>query len=130
MRIEDFYYIDKTGLIRELLENEAYVNLFTRPRRFGKTLNMSGNMDNWIVQSNAESGNGYSDINIEIRWKGIGIVIELKYAEYGALEKACKEAMEQINKRNYEEALINDGMTIIYKYGIACYKKRCKVISG
>ena len=41
IRSEDFYYIDKTGLIRELLENEAYVNLFTRPRRFGKTLNMS-----------------------------------------------------------------------------------------
>ena len=41
IRSEDFYYIDKTGLIRELLENEAYVNLFTRPRRFGKSLNMS-----------------------------------------------------------------------------------------
>ena len=41
IRSEEFYYIDKTGLIRELLENEAYVNLFTRPRRFGKTLNMS-----------------------------------------------------------------------------------------
>ena len=130
MQIEDFYYIDKTGLIRELLENEAYVNLFTRPRRFGKTLIMSGNLDNWIVQSNAESGNGYSDISIQIRRKGIGIEIELKYAEFGALEKSCIEAMEQINKRNYEEALINDGMTIIYKYGIACYKKRCKVISG
>ena len=38
---EDFYYIDKTGLIRELLDNWGEVNLFTRPRRFGKTLNMS-----------------------------------------------------------------------------------------
>ncbi len=37
----DFYYIDKTGLIRELLENWGAVNLFTRPRRFGKSLNMS-----------------------------------------------------------------------------------------
>ena len=41
MRTEGFYYVDKTGLIRDLLQNMAYVNLFTRPRRFGKTLNMS-----------------------------------------------------------------------------------------
>ncbi len=41
IRSEEFYYIDKTGLIRELLENESYINLFTRPRRFGKSLNMS-----------------------------------------------------------------------------------------
>lgn len=41
IRTEDFYYVDKTGLIRDLLQNMAYVNLFTRPRRFGKTLNMS-----------------------------------------------------------------------------------------
>ena len=41
LRSDDFYYIDKTGLIRELLNNWGEVNLFTRPRRFGKTLNMS-----------------------------------------------------------------------------------------
>ena len=37
---DDFYYVDKTGLISELLRNWGMVNLFTRPRRFGKTLNM------------------------------------------------------------------------------------------
>ncbi|MDE7187571.1 MAG: AAA family ATPase [Lachnospiraceae bacterium] len=41
IRRDGFYYVDKTGLIKDLLENIAYVNLFTRPRRFGKTLNMS-----------------------------------------------------------------------------------------
>ena len=41
MRREDFYYVDKTGLIIDLLANWGKVNLFTRPRRFGKTLNMS-----------------------------------------------------------------------------------------
>ena len=41
LRLEDFFYIDKTGLIKELLNNWGEVNLFTRPRRFGKTLNMS-----------------------------------------------------------------------------------------
>ena len=37
----EYYYVDKTLLIKELLDNKADVNLFTRPRRFGKTLNMS-----------------------------------------------------------------------------------------
>lgn len=38
---EEFYYVDKTGLIKEILSNWVKVNLFTRPRRFGKSLNMS-----------------------------------------------------------------------------------------
>lgn len=41
MRKQDFYYVDKTGLIVDLLADWGKVNLFTRPRRFGKTLNMS-----------------------------------------------------------------------------------------
>ena len=41
LRREAFYYVDKTGLIIDLLNNWGEVNLFTRPRRFGKTLNMS-----------------------------------------------------------------------------------------
>ena len=41
LRTEGFYYVDKTGLITELLNNWGEVNLFTRPRRFGKSLNMS-----------------------------------------------------------------------------------------
>ncbi len=57
-------------------------------------------------------------------------MIELKYAENGAFDEACKVAVKQINERNYEKSLLNEGMTSIHKYGIACYKKRCKVISG
>lgn len=41
IRTEGFYYVDKTGLIQELLDNWGKVNLFTRPRRFGKSLNMN-----------------------------------------------------------------------------------------
>ncbi|MCI9020884.1 MAG: AAA family ATPase [Eubacterium sp.] len=41
LRTEDFYYADKTGFIKELLQNWGQANLFTRPRRFGKSLNMS-----------------------------------------------------------------------------------------
>ncbi len=41
MRTRGYYYADKTGFIRELIKNIGKVNLFTRPRRFGKTLNIS-----------------------------------------------------------------------------------------
>ena len=118
--LEDMISIRDTSVRKGMKENFYH----------GLLLGILGNMDNWIVQSNAESGDGYSDISIEIRRKRIGIVIELKYAEDGAFEEASKEAMEQINERNYEKSLKSDGMTTIYKYGIACYKKRCKVISG
>ena len=118
--LEDMISIRDTSVRKGMKENFYH----------GLLLGILGNMDNWIVQSNAELGDGYSDISIEIRRKRIGIVIELKYAENGAFEEACKEAVEQINERNYEKSLEGDGMTTIYKYGIACYKKRCKVISG
>ena len=59
-----------------------------------------------------------------------GIIIELKYAEKAAFNTIYREALKQINGRNYEENLIDDGMTTIRKYGIAYYKRRCKVISG
>lgn len=96
----------------------------------GVLLGLFGHMDGWIVRSNAESGEGYSDISVEIEAKEIGIVIELKYAENARFEDACGEALQQILDRNYEEALVRDGMRTIHRYGIACYKKRCRVISG
>lgn len=95
----------------------------------GILLGLFGNKSDWKVRSNAESGDGYSDISIEIEEEEIGIVIELKYAENAAFDDACQEAMKQIRDRNYEETLIDDGMKTIYRYGIACYKKRCKVIT-
>ncbi|MDE7476940.1 MAG: PD-(D/E)XK nuclease domain-containing protein [Lachnospiraceae bacterium] len=54
---------------------------------------------------------------------------QLKYAENAAFENACQDAIKQLKDRHYEEALLDDGMKTIYRYGIACYKKRCKVIS-
>lgn len=57
------------------------------------------------------------------------IVIVLKNAEKAAFEDGCREALKQIRDRDNEEALIDDGMMTIRKYGIVCYKKRCKVIS-
>ena len=41
LRAQEFYYVDKTALIKELLQHWGEVNLITRPRRFGKSLNMN-----------------------------------------------------------------------------------------
>lgn len=95
----------------------------------GILLGLFAGMEGWAVRSNAESGEGYSDISIEIEDKDIGIVIELKYAQNAAFDEGCRKALQQIRDRNYEEELLDDGMKIIRRYGIACYKKRCKVVS-
>ena len=96
----------------------------------GILLGLFAGMDGWKVRSNAESGEGYSDISVEVEDRDIGIIIELKYAEKASFDEGCREALRQIDDRNYEEALLDDGMKTIYRYGIACYKKRCKVVSG
>lgn len=94
----------------------------------GILLGLFGNMGSCTVKSNAETVDGYSNISIEIKDQEIGIIIELKYAENTAFDDAYREALKQIRDRNYEEKLIDDGMKTIYSYGIACCKKRCKVI--
>ena len=94
----------------------------------GILLGILGFQDDWIVKSNAESGIGYSDILIETRRNRIGIVIEMKYAEDGDLEAACQRALQQIEDKKYEAKLREDGMHNIIRYGIACYKKECKVL--
>ena len=81
---------------------------------------------NWDTQSNEEAGNGFCDLSIRTPQR-IGVVIEIKYASDGKLEEACQKALEQIEKQHYEVALLQDGMEQIVKYGIAFYKKNCKV---
>ena len=93
----------------------------------GILLGLFGFMDNWIVKSNVESGIGYSDILIEAFDCRVGIVIEMKYAEDVNLDAACKKALGQIEEKSYEARLKEDGMRTILKYGIACYKKNCRV---
>lgn len=81
----------------------------------------------WIIKSNQESGDGYADIVMEIPEKRIGCIFEMKYAQDGNLEKSCDIALKQIEDKKYTTILEEDGMNIIYKYGVACYKKDCKV---
>lgn len=73
---------------------------------------------------------GYSDILIEIPKDRTGVVVEMKYAEDGDLERACTEALQQIEEKDYMARLKQDGMRQFIKYGIACYKKDCKVMIG
>ena len=84
--------------------------------------------EGWTVASNRETGEGYSDIVIEIEEERTGIIIEVKYPKSENLEAACQEALEQIERNRYDEYLRNQGMQTILKYGIACWKKRCKVV--
>lgn len=118
-------YLRKTISIRDNhVRKERKENFY-----HGILLGLFAGMDGWMVKSNAETGEGYSDISVEVEDKEIGIIIEFKYAENASFDKSCHEALKQIHDRNYTEALIDDGMTVIRKYGIACYKKRCKVVS-
>ena len=92
----------------------------------GMLLGLLQNQDSWLVKSNAETGEGYSDISIQTPER-TGIVIELKYADDGKLETACAEALEQIEEKKYAEGLKRRGMKKIIKYGIAFYEKECMV---
>ena len=85
--------------------------------------------DTWSVSSNKESGDGYSDILVETDDGETGIILELKYADDGNLDTACKKALAQINRNRYEEILLDEGVPHILKYGIAFYKKRCRVMA-
>lgn len=83
----------------------------------------------WYITSNQESGDGYSDIMIEAEQARIGIIIEVKYAEnIKTLDKACEKALKQIKEKHYDQKLEKEGYETILNYGIACYKKRCKVL--
>ena len=93
----------------------------------GMLLGLLQNQGSWLVRSNAETGEGYSDISIQTPDR-TGIVIELKYADDGNLEKACGEALGQIEEKKYAEGLKRRGTKKIIKYGIAFYEKECMVV--
>ena len=93
----------------------------------GMVLGLLQSQENWLVQSNAEMGEGYSDISI-CTPERTGIVIELKYADDGKLESACTNALKQIEERKYSIGLERKGMKKIIKYGMAFCGKECMVV--
>lgn len=83
----------------------------------------------WLILSNAESGDGFSDILVEPENPDVGIIIEIKYTpSIAGLDKACEQALKQIKEKRYDERLQNDGRTELLAYGIAFCRKRCKVV--
>ena len=117
-------YLKKTISIRD-----TFVRRPTKENFYhGILLGILGFKASWIVTSNRESGDGYSDIQIQIEDEEIGIAIEVKYAQSADLEAECRKALEQIEMRDYAQALRAEGMKTIWKYAIACYKKRCRVM--
>ena len=112
-------YLRKTISIRDTFVKKSKKENFYH----GILLGLLGYKDTWIISSNEESGDGYSDILVRSEDEEIGIVIEVKYAENGKLEEACQEALQQIERKGYQEEIEH-----ILKYGIACYKKRCKIM--
>ncbi len=116
-------YLRKTISIRDTFVKKATKENFYH----GILLGLLGFKDSWSVYSNREAGEGYSDILVECEEDALGIVIEVKYAESGDLEQGCRAALEQIGRKHYEDELRRDGMAKILEYGIACFRKQCRV---
>ncbi len=181
LRRNDMYYVDKTEIIADLLRNHGDANLFTRPRRFGKTLTMDTLKTFFEIGQDASLFDGlaisrhsdicakhqnkypvvflslkdavgmnypdalksirtivarearrlsYLDIVIKIPDDEIGMIIEVKYGEDADMDKGCADALAQIERMNYSAILEDDEVQTIYKYGVACYKKRCKIVKA
>ena len=126
-----------TDVIQEMLSDYLWDSISVRDtavRRnmkenfyHGMLLGLLRSQGSWLVKSNAETGEGYSDISIQTPDR-VGMVIELKYADDGNLEAACREALRQIEEKKYAEGLKRRGMKKIIKYGIAFCEKECMVV--
>ena len=124
-KVEDIFesYLKKTISIRDtFVRKEMKENFY-----HGILLGILGIKEEWGVFSNQETGEGYSDILIETENSETAILIEVKYAGDGNLDVACERALKQVEERKYDEELRENGVDKILKYGIACYRKRCKV---
>jgi len=91
------------------------------------------NLDGYEVKSNRESGDGRSDL-VLYSVNGVdskAVIFELKSVkEFDALPGACREALKQIEEKNYAAYWNKEGYEDIIKYGIGFYKKRCRVQKG
>ena len=117
-------YMKKTISVRDTFVQKPLKENFYH----GILLGILSFKDGWLVRSNRESGNGFSDIMIKIDDSDTGIIIEVKYSETNDLEMDCKKALRQVDETGYSEALHQEDVHKILKYGIACRRKDCRVI--
>ena len=117
-------YLNKTVSVRDTFARKPVKENFYH----GLLLGILGYKNSWYIKSNKEAGDGYSDIFIRTEEKDTGMILEVKYAEAAQLDAACRKALKQIGDRGYARALQDDGCRTIYKYGIACCRKWCRVL--
>lgn len=119
-------YLKKTIGIRDTFARMELKENFYH----GMLLGLLAFKGSWAVWSNREAGEGYADILAETDEEegAVGIVIEVKYARDGKLDRVCREALGQIEKRQYGDAFYDEDIENVLKYGIACYKDKCRVM--
>ena len=124
-KVEEIFerYLKKTISIRDTFVRKGQKENFYHGILFG----ILGVKEEWGVFSNQEAGEGYSDILIETENSETAILIEVKYANDETLDEACERALKQIEEKKYDEIFRESGVDRVLKYGIACYKKQCKV---
>lgn len=116
-------YLKKTISIRDTFVQKPTKENFYH----GILLGILGFKAGWSVSSNRETGNGYSDILIQIDDADKGIIIEVKYAEKD-LEKECREALQQIQTKEYTDFFKDSDIHTVLKYSITCNRKKCRVM--
>ena len=117
-------YMEQTISVRDTFVRKPLKENFYH----GILLGILGFKGGWSVTSNREAGDGFSDIQIAIDDEDVGIVIEIKYAQNGDCEAECRKALKQIDANRYAENFYQDEVGTLLKYGIACSRKRCRVM--
>lgn len=117
-------YMEQTISVRDTFVRKPLKENFYH----GILLGILGFKGGWSVTSNREAGDGFSDIQIAIDDEDVGIVIEIKYAQNGDCEAECRKALKQIDANRYAENFYQDEVGTLLKYGIACSRKKCRVM--
>lgn len=117
-------YLGKTISIRDTSVRKASKENFYH----GILLVILGFKSGWYVRSNEESGEGWSDILVRLENEDTGMIIEIKYAEEGRYAAACEQALRQIEEKDYTAKLKEEGCSLILKYAVACFRKKCRIV--
>ena len=117
-------YLGKTISIRDTSVRKASKENFY----YGILLVILGFKSGWYVRSNEESGEGWSDILVRLENEDTGMIIEIKYAEEGRYAAACEQALRQIEEKDYTAKLKEEGCSLILKYAVACFRKKCRIV--
>ena len=127
-RVKEIEKLFSEYMVKTISVRDTFVRRATRENFYhGILLGILAYKEEWVVKSNKESGDGFSDIMIRTDDSNIGIIIEVKYAEVGQVKVQCEKALEQIEQKKYMSEFRQEGMQTILKYGIVCNKKQCWV---